>query len=189
MDYALDPNGDGDTSDAVDVINMSLGSDYGQIEDDLTLATANAVKLGVVVVASAGNGGNKPYIAGSPATAVGLISVAQTQVPSAVAIPLVINAPAAIAGVYSNTETLSLRASWRWRHRRRGVLRPGLPWRPGAQPPAGKIALIDRGSCNVSLKVDAAARAGAKGVIIGLVAPGDAVSFFGGGGDTSFPAW
>ena len=35
---------------------MSLGSDYGQIEDDLTLAASNAVKLGVVVVASAGNG-------------------------------------------------------------------------------------------------------------------------------------
>ncbi len=30
MDFALDPNGDGDTSDAVDIINMSLGLDYGQ---------------------------------------------------------------------------------------------------------------------------------------------------------------
>ncbi len=38
MDFALDPNGDGDTSDAVDVINMSLGSSYGQEQDDLTLA-------------------------------------------------------------------------------------------------------------------------------------------------------
>ncbi|MGH8179183.1 MAG: S8 family serine peptidase, partial [Steroidobacter sp.] len=35
MDFALDPNGDGDVSDAADVINMSLGSDYGQEEDDL----------------------------------------------------------------------------------------------------------------------------------------------------------
>ena len=94
MDFALDPNGDGDTDDAVDVINMSLGSDYGQIEDDLTLASTNAVKLGVVVVVSAGNGGNKPYIVGSPSIAPGVISVAQTQVPSATAIPLVINTPA-----------------------------------------------------------------------------------------------
>ena len=83
MDFALDPNGDGDTCDAVDVINMSLGSDYGQIEDDLSLAAANAVKLGVIVVTSAGNGGNKPYIVGSPSIAPGVISVAQTQVPSA----------------------------------------------------------------------------------------------------------
>src|SRR5262249_22739711 len=42
MEFALDPNGDGDLSDAVDVINMSLGSDYGMVEDDLTLASENA---------------------------------------------------------------------------------------------------------------------------------------------------
>ena len=34
----------------------------------------------------------------------------------------------------------------------------------------------------MSLKIDAAARAGAVGVLIGLVAPGDAVSFSNGGG-------
>ena len=103
MDFALDPNGDGDISDAVDVINMSLGSSYGQVEDDLSLAAANAVELGVVVVASAGNSANKPYVTGSPASTAGVISVAQTQVPSATAVPLVVNAPAAVAGVYGNT--------------------------------------------------------------------------------------
>ena len=117
MDFALDPNGDGDTCDAVDVINMSLGSDYGQIEDDLSLAATNAVKLGVVVVVSAGNGANKPYVVGSPSTAPGVISVAQTQVPSAKAIPLVVNAPAAIARVYTNTADARLRAGRRRRHR------------------------------------------------------------------------
>ena len=30
MDFALDPNGDSDLSDAVDVINMSLGTSYGE---------------------------------------------------------------------------------------------------------------------------------------------------------------
>src|SRR5881296_4607155 len=43
MEFALDPNGDGNISDAVDVINMSLGSSYGQKEDDLSAASANAV--------------------------------------------------------------------------------------------------------------------------------------------------
>src|SRR4029077_18583360 len=47
--------------------------------------------------------------------------------------------------------------------------------------PSGQIALIDRGTCAVSLKVDAAAKAGAIGTLIGLVAPGDAVSFSYGG--------
>ena len=52
--------------------------------------------------------------------------------------------------------------------------------------PSGNIALIDRGSCSVSLKIDAAAHAGAVGVLIGLVAPGDAISFSNGGG-SDFP--
>jgi hypothetical protein len=53
--------------------------------------------------------------------------------------------------------------------------------------PAGKIALIDRGSCSVSVKVDRAAKAGATAVLIGLVTAGDAVSFSYGGGDTFVP--
>ena len=178
MDYALDPNGDGDTSDAVDVINMSLGSTYGQIEDDLTLAPANAVQARAWWWSRRpATAANRPYIVGSPSTAPGVISVAQTQVPSAVAIPLAVNAPAAIAGVYANTETLDLRAGGRRRHRRRGAsaaaARPATP-AAHARPPAGKVALIDRGDCGVSLKVERAAKAGATGVLIGLVAPGDA---------------
>src|SRR5438094_362726 len=104
MEFALDPNGDGDMSDAVDVINLSLGSDYGQREDDLSLAAANAVRLGVIVVAAAGNGADKPYIVGSPSSTPEVISVAQTQVPSAKRFPLVVNSPLAIAGQYPNNE-------------------------------------------------------------------------------------
>src|SRR5437867_10405188 len=78
MEFALDPNGDGNISDAVDVINMSLGSSYGQKEDDLSAASANAVNLGVVVVSSAGNSADRPYIVGSPSTTPEVISVAAT---------------------------------------------------------------------------------------------------------------
>lgn len=187
MDFALDPNGDGDLGDAVDVVNMSLGSDYGQVEDDLTLASSNAVKLGVIVVASAGNGSNMPYKVGSPSTAPGVISVAQTQVPSAVAIPLLINSPAAIAGVYPNTESVS------WAPVGSGVtgdvvyVGTACPGEPLLASPAGKIALIDRGTCSISLKVDQAAAAGATGALIGLVAAGDPVSFSYGGGTQFVP--
>ncbi len=186
MDFAIDPNGDGDTSDAVDVINMSLGSDYGQVEDDLTLASSNAVKLGVIVVASAGNGANRPYIVGSPSIAPGVISVAQTAVPSDVAIPLVVNAPAAIARVYANTQTVDWapvgsgvtgNVAFIGRGCPAGSISATNPDDPYLASPAGKIALIDRGGCSVSLKVDRAVRAGATGVLIGLVAAGDAVSF------------
>lgn len=188
MDFAIDPDGDGDTSDAVDVINMSLGSSYGQIEDDLTLAASNAVRLGVVVVASAGNSANKPYVVGSPSIAPGVISVAQTEVPGAVAIPLVVNAPAAIAGTYGNTQTMDWAPVDKTVSGEVVYIGRACPGDALLANPAGKIALIDRGACSVSLKVDAGAKAGATGVLIGLVAPGDAVSFSFGGGTTFVPS-
>ena len=108
MDWAMDPNGDGYLTDHVDIVNMSLGSDYGTVyDDDLSLAVERATHYaGILTVASAGNGANKPYIAGTPAAAPSALAVAQTQVPSAKAFPLVISAPAAIAGTYPNTETV-----------------------------------------------------------------------------------
>ncbi|MBK6472027.1 MAG: S8 family serine peptidase [Betaproteobacteria bacterium] len=194
VDFALDPNGDHDLSDAADVINLSLGSDYGQIEDDLTQALTNAVNLGVVVVASAGNGADRPYKLGSPSIAPGVLSVAQTEVPSATVIPLVINSPAAIAGTYVNTATLD------WAPIGSGAVGDvktatqaggtnnlacdALP----AGSLAGKIALVDRGTCSISVKVDNAANAGAKGVLIALIAAGDAVSFSFGGGSNFVPS-
>lgn len=194
VDFALDPDGNGDFSDAVDVMNLSLGSGYGQIEDDLSQALANAVDLGVVVVASAGNSADRPYITGSPSSTAGVIGVAQTQVPSAITFPVVVNSPAAIAGVYSNTATLD------WAPVGNGATGDiktalqagGADNRACAALPAGslagKIALIDRGSCSVSIKVSNAAKAGATGVLIALIAPGDAITFSFGGGDTFVPS-
>lgn len=198
MDFALDPNGDGDISDAVDVINMSLGSNYGQKENSLSAASANAVRLGVVVAAASGNAGDRPYITSSPASTPEVISVAQTQVPSATNFPLVVNSPASIAGTYPNTATVD------WAPIGAGfsnvpVAFVGRGCPAGSDPPvpaggdpylanpAGKVALIDRGACNVSLKVDRAAAAGAVGVLIGLVAAGDAVTFAFGGGTQFVP--
>ncbi|MGZ6143210.1 MAG: S8 family serine peptidase, partial [Myxococcales bacterium] len=191
MEFALDPNGDGDLSDAVDVINMSLGSNYGMVEDDLTLASENAVRLGVVVATAAGNAGDKPYIVSSPSIGPGVISVAQTQVPSAAFYPLKVNSPASIAGNYNNTATVTWApitsgftgdVAFVGRGCPAGTVSPTAPDDPYLASPAGKVALIDRGSCTISDKVDRATRAGAIGVLIGLVAAGDAVTFSQGGG-------
>ncbi len=78
IEWAMDPNGDGDVSDRVDVINMSLGADYGPNDptDPEIIAVNNASALGVVVVASAGNAGNVSYIHGTPAAADSAIAVA-----------------------------------------------------------------------------------------------------------------
>ena len=47
MDFAVDPNGDGKLNDRVDIINMSLGSPYGQpFDDDLSVAVDNATTVG-----------------------------------------------------------------------------------------------------------------------------------------------
>jgi subtilisin family serine protease len=68
IDWAVDND--------MDVINMSLGSSFGTKDDPSAVASTNAAKAGVIVVASAGNSGPNQYITGSPATADGAISVA-----------------------------------------------------------------------------------------------------------------
>lgn len=194
VDYALDPNGDGDLEDRAKIINMSLGSDYGvAYHDDLSAAVDGATAANVLVVASAGNGGNRPYIAGTPANAPSALSVAQTQVPSAVQYALRVTAPASIAGLYTATATVewapittgfSGDVAYIGRGCPAGSIGAGSPADPLLNNPAGKVALIDRGACSVSLKVDYAADAGAIAVIVANNVPAtEAPSFSFGGGD------
>lgn len=60
----------------MDVINMSLGSNYGLKDDASALAASNAAAAGVVVIASAGNAGHSPYLTGAPGSGDGVVSVA-----------------------------------------------------------------------------------------------------------------
>ena len=60
----------------MDVINMSLGSDFGTADSPDAVAADNAAKAGVIVVASSGNEGSNPYMTGSPASGSRVISVA-----------------------------------------------------------------------------------------------------------------
>jgi subtilisin family serine protease len=59
----------------LDVINMSLGAPFGRSDSPDAVAASNAVAAGVVVVASAGNSGQSPYLAGSPGVGEGVIAV------------------------------------------------------------------------------------------------------------------
>ena len=63
-------------ADGMNVISMSLGSDFGGTDDPTSVASQNAVNDGVSVVASAGNAGGNGYMVGSPSTANGVLSVA-----------------------------------------------------------------------------------------------------------------
>jgi subtilisin family serine protease len=69
IEWAVDPNGDGDTSDRLDVINMSLGVPFGVGVTPEAIASDNAAMAGVIVVTSAGNQGDTHYISGSPGSA------------------------------------------------------------------------------------------------------------------------
>jgi minor extracellular serine protease Vpr len=80
-EWALDPNQDGSTDDAADVLSFSGGVDYGTQSSVEAQSAQSVVDLGTVFVASAGNSGNQPtggsaYITGTPANAPGVISVA-----------------------------------------------------------------------------------------------------------------
>jgi Subtilase family len=77
IDRAIDPNGDGDTADAADVINLSLGGP-GSPDDPVAQAVENAIANGVVVVCAAGNDGDFFRI-GSPAAAPGAITVGNAE--------------------------------------------------------------------------------------------------------------
>ncbi len=188
MEFAVDPDGDGDPSDAVDVINMSLGSPYGQpFDDDLSAAVNNATALGTLTVASAGNSGDKPYDTGSPSAAATALSVAQTAVPSDVLPLLQVVAPESISGQYpavyqswSAPLTEIIEAPLQYADGAGGNLNGCAPF--AADSLAGLIVLVDRGGCNFTLKIKNVGDAGGLAGIIGLVAPGD--PFTGGdGGD------
>jgi len=81
IEWAVDPNGDGDFSDHVDVINMSIGSPFGSVYDTSAVASDSAAQIGVIVVASAGNTGDVYFAVGSPAVADRVISVAAVSLP------------------------------------------------------------------------------------------------------------
>jgi subtilisin family serine protease len=197
VDWALDPNGDGDMSDAMDLMNLSLGSDYGQDEDDLSLALDNAVRAGVVVVASAGNGGDRPFKVGSPSIAARVISVAQTALPDDESFVIDVTSPANVPGLTDNKIKLTVLQPW-------GGPVPASPGlignlarptgsRLGCNPGdfgaanAGKIALVDRGSCAISIKASNAEAAGAIGFILVNNTGGAPGAFSYGGGTITIP--
>ncbi len=106
IEWAVDPNGDGDFSDHLDVINMSLGSSYGSIYDSSAVASDNAALAGVVVVMSSGNSGDIYYVTGSPGIAARGISVAGTDDGAAILDGFRVVTPASLAGVHPGSESV-----------------------------------------------------------------------------------
>ncbi len=187
INWAVDPNGDGDPSDHVDVINMSLGSNFGIANDASATASSNAALAGVIVVTSAGNAGDTHFITGSPGTSTRAISVANIVDFGLQQATLVVNSPPAIAGNKSAlpaafnpliTAPTEVTGSVKLADDGSTDPFPGSPagtvgtTSDGCQEFApgfftGEIALVDRGGgCGFTFKVKNAQDAGATGVIV-----------------------
>ncbi|MBI5964614.1 MAG: S8 family serine peptidase [Chloroflexi bacterium] len=167
IEWAMDPNGDSDLSDHLDVINMSLGSSFGSEYDTSAAASNNAAEAGVIVVTSAGNSGDVYYITGAPGVARYAINVANSVDSGAVVSAMEATAPAALVGNHPAVE-----AAFGPDPGTPGVTGDVLTTTPANGCTAistvltGKIALIDRGACTFKTKVRNAQNAGAIGVII-----------------------
>jgi 2',3'-cyclic-nucleotide 2'-phosphodiesterase (5'-nucleotidase family)/subtilisin family serine protease len=107
IEWAVDPNGDGDFSDHLDVINMSLGSAYGTAYDPSAVATDNAVLAGVAVVTSSGNNNDVYYITGSPGVATRALSTASSVDRGATMDGFRVNPPSTVAGVYPGSRSVA----------------------------------------------------------------------------------
>jgi subtilisin family serine protease len=203
---AVDPNQDGDVSDAVDVLSFSGGVTYGTLNSLEARAAQRVVDLGTVFVASAGNSGNQAanasaYVAGTPATARGVVAVAAS-IDVFLALVLTVNSTTAPPPPTLPDGGQTVHQSWS------GAIPSGgwtddlfdgravdpdtaaqfcLPLAPGSL--TGQTVLVARGTCAGSLKTFNAEAAGADALIIINNVPGAPVALGSGGQTVTIPAF
>lgn len=175
LERAVDPNQDGNFSDRVDVISMSLGGS-GDPFDDLSTAVDNAVGYGVVVAVAAGNDGPDEGTISSPGCARKAITVGavhkanQSQGMGNSSLTVVSEQNLVLPSLaleYSNTTGLE------------GITRKleyaglGYPENFSGVDASDSIVLMDRGELYYYEKVANAFEAGAVGVVIANNFPGN----------------
>ncbi len=99
LDWSLDPNGDGDFSDHLDIVNLSLGTDYGVVDDPENAVVDELAANGVLPVMSAGNNGDLTDTGGSPGNAIRSLAVASSVDEYQLRDGLKINTPAELPDV------------------------------------------------------------------------------------------
>ncbi|TNC23409.1 S8 family serine peptidase [Amycolatopsis alkalitolerans] len=98
LDWALDPDGDGDFSDRLDIVNLSLGSDFGAPDDPDSLFVRKLARNGVLSVIAAGNGGDLYDVGGSPGNTPEALTVASSRDASVLRDAADVTAPSDVAG-------------------------------------------------------------------------------------------
>jgi subtilisin family serine protease len=172
LEYAADPNVDGDNSDQLNVVNLSLGSSYGNPHILYSEAIKNLVNGGTVTVASAGNSSHKNYIVGAPSTSDAAISVAASVDNSdhlwkfgASRINLPEGAVLVEAIEAATTKRISDAGNVSGKLVAAGLANVDFD-DDLASKVKGNIALIDRGMVSFNDKIKRAAAAGAIGVVV-----------------------
>lgn len=177
IEWATDPNGDGNFADHLDVINMSLGSSYGSNDDSSAIASNRAAELGVIVVTSAGNSDDSYYNTGSPGVATRAMTTA-----SSVDSLAIVDGFSVTSGALNGVQIASFSFAYNWA----GSAPSSAPLvfvadytGCAAATPAqagqisGKVVLVDwapAGSstqyCGSATRAESAATAGAAGIIM-----------------------
>jgi uncharacterized repeat protein (TIGR01451 family) len=184
IDWTLDPNGDNDLSDHLDVINMSLGSNFGSAIHSSAVASDNAALAGVIVVTSAGNSGDTFFISGSPGSGSRVIATAASVDSGQSAVSVLVNSPGSIAGSYlGGAASFGPAPSGQTADAVIGLdatspaacgssATDGCCALTNAAAMAGMICVVDRGTCNFTVKAANCQAAGAIGMIVIDNAPG-----------------
>jgi minor extracellular serine protease Vpr len=192
LEYAVDPDGDLDPRDRLDVVNLSLGSSFGLPYILYDEAIRNFTQAGITAIMSAGNSGNVPYIVGSPGSSSEAISVAASTDDMAHnwKFPAVRFRYAdgeeillERAREFSTTKPISEAKDVSGRLISIGQAKEPIPMEL-AEKQAGNVALIDRGEVNFDIKLKHAQNAGAIGVVMVNNRPGETDYI---GGEGTFP--
>ena len=168
----------------VDVINYSIGGGASPWSEAVSLAFLNAVEAGIYIAASAGNSGPAPNTLGHVEPWVSSTASAQhgrgdfvvvLQVTSPQPVPEALTAIEMNPGSNGVSQEAAIPGDTPL------VVSPGIDTASdacAALPPgtfAGAIAVVRRGTCSFSIKVDNAAAAGAVAVVIANNAAGGVI--------------
>ncbi|MFD4993145.1 S8 family serine peptidase [Cellulosimicrobium cellulans] len=100
LEWAADPNGDGDLSDRLDIVNLSLGSDGSPADDPENLFIDQLSRLGTLSVIASGNAGDVTDVGGSPGNARTALTVANSVGDTQTFDAVRVDAPESLAGEY-----------------------------------------------------------------------------------------
>jgi minor extracellular serine protease Vpr len=161
--------------DGMDIANMSLSGSVQGPHDFLAEAANAAVDAGMIVVAAAGNSGPGDATVESPGSAAKVITAGASTNPHFVGIPVQITAgpaaPTTIGAALGEFENFDPPISAAYT-----TTSPADGCTAITTDIAGKIALIDRGSCTFTTKIRNAQNAGAIGVLVVNNVAGDPIA-------------